>query len=72
MSITCDSPEKAFVLDSPRAAEYLSVTEQYLRRLRHEGKGPRYAKLGRRAVYRVEDLEAYVNDRLVSTAGGRR
>ena len=72
MSITCDSPEKVFVLDSPRAAEYLSVTEQYLRRLRHEGKGPRYAKLGRRAVYRVEDLEAYVNARLVSTAGGRR
>lgn len=43
-----------------QAAEYLCISEMTLRKWRWEGKGPRFVKIGRKVVYRTDDLHAYV------------
>lgn len=42
------------------AAELLRLSPRTLERFRLEGTGPRYAKLGRRIVYRASDLETWI------------
>jgi hypothetical protein len=54
--------ERAF-LSVAGAALYLGLSTSTLNRLRVQGGGPRYAKLGR-ILYRRVDLDAYVNARL--------
>ncbi len=55
------------LLTSKDAAQCLHLTEQTLRILRMNGKGPKYVRLGdgpkARVRYRPEDLEAYVAER---------
>ena len=41
-------------------AEYLGTSPSQLARLRFEGKGPTYVKLGRSVRYRWGDVEAWV------------
>jgi len=53
------------------AAEYLGISEQTLARMRSEGRGPRYVKLGGRIFYRAPDLDAFINARVVETADSR-
>jgi len=56
------------MLQSQReAANYLRLSERTLERLRLTGGGPRYCKLGRRVVYRSEDLLAWVAARVVTS-----
>ena len=43
----------------PEASEYLHVPEGTLRYWRHRGVGPKAIKLGRRVVYRREDVDAW-------------
>lgn len=43
-----------------RAAEYLGVSVSMLNKARTYGGGPVYFKLGRRVVYDVNDLDAYL------------
>lgn len=52
-------------------AEYLSTTPNQLNRLRYEGSGPKYIKLGRSVRYRWEDVDAWIecNVRTVSAWG---
>lgn len=59
-------------MKQPAAAEYLGVSEQTLARMRSEGKGPRYVKLGGRVFYRRTDLEAYIESNTFETDDSRK
>lgn len=41
-------------------AEFLRTTETQLSRLRYEGHGPQFIKLGRSVRYRWEDVQAWI------------
>jgi len=43
------------------AAEMLGLSRGTLANWRAEGRGPRYIKLGRDVLYRVSDLEAWLD-----------
>ncbi len=43
------------------AAKYLSVSIAWLKKARCEGKGPHYVKIGRTVVYKLADLDAFLN-----------
>ena len=45
------------------AADYLRVPDRTLERWRHTGDGPVFLKLGRRVVYRGDDLQAWIGAR---------
>ncbi len=51
-------------LSTIAAAEYLSLSPATLETLRTRGGGPPFVKLGRRVVYRREDLEAWLRERM--------
>jgi predicted DNA-binding transcriptional regulator AlpA len=69
------------LLRLPEVAALTGIPENTLRFWRHQGTGPKSAKLGRRLVYREEDVVAWIdrqfeNDRTpaamlrpISTAG---
>lgn len=48
------------LLGDAAAAEYLGVARGTLCNWRTSGKGPRYRRIGRRPLYRVSDLEAWI------------
>jgi hypothetical protein len=45
---------------TPEAAEHCGSTASTFEKLRLKGGGPVYSKIGRRVVYRVEDLDAWL------------
>ncbi|MBG0794225.1 helix-turn-helix domain-containing protein [Methylocystis sp. H62] len=47
-------------LRTPEAARFLGLSGRTLEKHRTYGTGPRYSKLGGRVVYRVDDLQAWV------------
>jgi predicted DNA-binding transcriptional regulator AlpA len=47
-------------LRTPEAAAYCGSSASTFEKLRLTGGGPAYAKLGRRVVYRIEDLDAWL------------
>ena len=48
------------VLRTRAAADYCGSSESTFEKLRLTGGGPIYSKIGRRVVYRVEDLDAWL------------
>lgn len=53
-------------LTPPEAATHTGLSAQYLKKLRHSGGGPSYAKVGpRRIVYDIEDLNSWLDSRKV-------
>jgi excisionase family DNA binding protein len=52
-------------LSAEEAAKFLGLATSTLAKLRLSGHGPVYCKLGRRVVYRREDLEAWLESRAV-------
>ncbi len=50
-------------MNTREAADYLRISPGMLNRMRVLGKGPRYAKLGRRVVYDRADLDAWLEAR---------
>ena len=52
-------------LTADDAAKVLGLAPSTLAKLRLSGNGPAYCKLGRRVVYRREDLEVWLESRLV-------
>lgn len=54
-------------LRTPEAARFLSLSHRTLEKHRCYGTGPRYSKVGGRVVYRVDDLQAWV-DRGIKTS----
>lgn len=58
-------PESVGKLLTPaQVSEMTTVPEETLRWLRHKGRGPRAYKLGRRTVYREEDVEFWLEQNL--------
>jgi hypothetical protein len=57
------------VLDAHNAAAQLDLSVSTLAKMRLFGTGPAYSKLGRRVVYRMEDLEGWIEaNRFKSTS----
>lgn len=54
-------------LDTAAAAKYVGLSKSTLEKLRVWGTGPKYLKLNRTVRYRVSDLEAWLNERVVSS-----
>ena len=48
-------------LRTPEAGRHLGLSGRTLEKHRTYGTGPRYSKIGGRVVYRVEDLQAWVD-----------
>lgn len=57
------NPLSADVMRPDAAANYLALSVQRLARMRLEGSGPTFIKLGRTVLYRRNDLEAWLNSR---------
>ncbi len=51
---------KQQMLRTAEAAEYCGSSASTFEKLRLKGGGPVYSKIGRRVVYRVEDLDAWL------------
>lgn len=49
-------------LSTDEAADYLGLSSSYLNKLRCLGGGPRYAKIGRRVLYPLADLNRWLRD----------
>ena len=61
-------------LDTKAAAAHVGLSPGKLNRMRVEGCGPRYAKKGRRVLYDVHDLDAWIEAherRFTGEAGGQ-
>lgn len=57
------------VLRTVEAAKHLGLKPSTLEKMRARGTGPRFVRLGRRAVgYTREDLDAWIEDRLSTAA----
>lgn len=57
------------VLNTGQVAERLGLSESTLAKMRLSGDGPPYSKLGRRVVYRPEDIDAWIaSNRFSSTS----
>jgi excisionase family DNA binding protein len=54
------------VVAASEAAQLLGLSESTLAKLRLNGNGPAYCKLGRRVVYRRQDLEAWLESRVAT------
>ena len=54
------TPQRPLVLAVNAAAMRLGLSASTLAKMRLYGTGPAYSKLGRRVVYRPEDLEAWI------------
>ncbi len=48
-------------LRTPEAARLLGLSSRTMEKHRCYGTGPRYSKIGGRVVYRVDDIEAWVD-----------
>jgi excisionase family DNA binding protein len=51
------------------AAEYVRLTVSTLAQMRVEQRGPKYFKAGGRVLYRLEDLEEWVERRAYRSTG---
>ena len=51
------------LLDTRKAAEFLTIKKQTLDLWRSKGTGPSFLKLGRAVRYRQSDLERFLEDR---------
>jgi predicted DNA-binding transcriptional regulator AlpA len=58
-------------LKGPDAARYLGLSISLLEKMRLQGRGPRYLKLGGRVFYRRADLDAYLDAAVVETTDSR-
>ena len=56
------------VVDEAGAAAILGVARATLRNWRSQGRGPRYARLGRRIVYLRSHLQRYLESHVVEVA----
>lgn len=53
----------------PEVAEWIRQNERTLRYWRAQGVGPRWAKLGRRIVYRESDVQAWIEEQFEGAGG---
>jgi hypothetical protein len=57
-------------LTEAEATNFLGLkNRQTLANWRHLRKGPAYCRVGRRIIYRIEDLDSYIHSRRVDPEG---
>ncbi len=56
-------------LNQLELARRWAMSPRTLERWRWTGKGPRFLKIGKRVVYRVDDVEAFETRRLYNSTG---
>jgi hypothetical protein len=54
------------VVDTPGAATYTGLSASSLNKMRIFGGGPIFIKYSRRVVYRISDLDVWMNDKRVA------
>jgi excisionase family DNA binding protein len=54
-----------------QAASYLGLSKSTTEKLRHFGGGPKYLKLGHAVRYRQQDLDAWLDERLIENTSQR-
>ena len=54
-------------VNTPKAAKILGLKSGTLEVWRHQGRGPRFKKIGRKVFYDVIDLETFANAHTVET-----
>lgn len=55
------------ILRTPRAAEYVGLSDSALEKMRLAGTGPKFVRLGGRAVgYDIRDLDAWLDGQRAS------
>ena len=59
------------ILGERDVAQMLGCSVALLRKWRLSGNGPAYLKIGRLVRYRREDIDAFLTEHRVTTAGGR-
>ena len=59
-------------LDTAQAAVYLGIGARTLARMRAAGEGPRHARIGRRVIYDIADLDAWIEEFKSPVAGRAR
>lgn len=57
----------ALTVDTEGASRHIGLAVSTLEKMRVYGDGPRFVKLGRSVRYRVADLEAYLDHRVVES-----
>jgi len=53
--------EESKWLTIKEAAKYCRISVGYLHELRSRNKGPRECRIGRRVLYNIQDLDAWIN-----------
>jgi predicted DNA-binding transcriptional regulator AlpA len=66
------APSSETFIPDTIAATMIGLTAPTLRRWRHEGRGPRYCKVGSSVRYKVADLEEFISKRIVETRDSAR
>lgn len=54
------------------AAEYIGISRTHLANLRKANEGPSYFQLGKRILYTVEDVDAWLDSRKQTCGGPER
>ena len=58
--MTVDALAQRQMLNTEKAATYCGSSASTFEKLRLTGGGPIYSKIGRRVVYRIDDLDAWL------------
>ena len=66
-----ETPQTIDLLTTPEAAALLRRSEETMRWWRSHGRGPTFVKLGSRVAYRRQDLESWLEQRLVDPSTDR-
>ena len=64
MSQTISSPSDGGLLSTPQAANYLGVSTHALVKWRVSGYGPRFCQLGRRILYRRDEIDNWISGKI--------
>jgi len=59
------------LLTTEQAAKYLNFTTGWLAKMRVQGGGPKWIRLGRKARYHITDLENWIGEHRVSSTSTR-
>lgn len=70
--MSTDTAPRTGLAKATEVAEFLNTSTNQLTRLRYEGNGPQYVKLGHSVRYRWEDVHAWVTDNLRTSSAGTR
>ena len=58
-------------MNTQQAAAHLGLAQSTVEKMRHEGRGPRFLKIGGKVVYRRRDLDSYLDACAIETQDTR-